>query len=88
MEAGTATLAAIECDDEYTITIRSFELGYMMGRFNRRFTVKAVAEEFSLSPSGAYRLLSRASGSRKVMLVEDGGQWHVPPDIDAADWPY
>lgn len=87
MAAGTATMAeqGVECDDEYTITMRSFELGFMMGRFHRRFTVKAAAEEFALSLSGAYRLLSRASGSRRVMLVEDKGQWYVPPENDAQD---
>lgn len=90
MAAGTAMMAAqgTECDDAFTVTLRAFELGFAMGRHDRRFTVKRVAEEFGLSLSGAYRLLSRASGSRRVALVEDDGEWFVPTEIDAKDWPY
>lgn len=75
-------------DDEYTVTIRSFELGFMMGRLGKRYTVKKVAEEFGMSLSGAYRLLARASGSRKANLVEIDGEWYVPSEIEAKDWPY
>jgi hypothetical protein len=85
LAAGTAVLAA-DCDDEYTVTMRAFELGFAMGRHDRRYTVKRVAEEFVMSPSGAYRLLSRASGSRRVMVLEIDGEWYVP--TDELEWPY
>lgn len=88
MGQGTAIAEPTVDDDEYTITMRAFELGFAMGRHCRRYTVKRVAEEFALSPSGAYRLLTRASGSRRVMVVEINGEWYVPPEIDAEDWPY
>lgn len=90
MAAGTATMAAqgVECDDAFTVTLRAFELGFAMGRHDKRYTVKRVAEEFGMSLSGAYRLLSRASGSRRVPLTDEDGEWFVPPEIDAREWPY
>lgn len=91
MGAGTAApkiLVANCYDEEYTISVRAFELGVAMGRFDRHYNVKRTAQEFSLSPSGAYRLLCRVSGSRKVMVVEDEGDWYIPRELDAKDWPY
>ena len=88
MGVGTALYVAdsVECDDEYTVTMRAFELGFAMGRNDKRYTVRQVAEEFVMSLSGAYRLLSRASGSRKVAVVEEEGHWYVP--TDEQEWPY
>lgn len=85
---GTACITAEDVGDEMTTTIRAFELGFAMGRHDRRFTVKAAAQEFFMSLSGAYRLLARASGSRKVAMIEEDGEWFVPREIDATDWPF
>lgn len=68
-------------DKELTITIRAFELGYFMA-LGKCYTLAQVAEEFELSPSGAYRLLARASGSKRVPLrpPETDGLWTVEPE--------
>lgn len=66
-------------ENEITTTVRCFELGYFMGRYGRKFRVKDVAEFAELSSSGAYRLLTRASGSRRVPMYhdEETGLWGV-----------
>lgn len=85
--ASTHKPPVIEADeDEQTITIRAFELGYFMA-LGKKYTPAQVAEEFELSPSGAYRLLTRASGSKRVSLYPDEGVW-VVGDPDAKNWPY
>lgn len=80
MSNGTVSLASLLAEvteDQYTITTRAFELGYALGRHGIKLTTRQVAQMFCMSASGAYRLLSRASGSRRVPLIEDGGEWYV-----------
>lgn len=79
-------LSDLAPEDETTITIRAFELGYFMA-MGKRYTAAQVADEFELSPSGAYRLLSRASGSKRVPLYPDDGVW-VVDGLEAKNWPY
>lgn len=84
---GTAMPLPMTNEDELTITIRAFELGYMMGQ-NKGYTVKQAAKEFSLTPSGAYRLLERVCGSRRVPVEPIDGVYQVLEGLDAEDWPY
>ena len=81
MDAGTAMLAmsADLREDELTISVRAFELGYFMA-LNKGYTVKQAAQEFALSPSGAYRLLERICASRRVPVVPIEGEYRVMDD--------
>lgn len=65
-----------ERDPDLTITVRALELGYYLAQ-GRQFTVTELAGFLGMSLSGAYRLLCRASASRRVPLAEERGQWFV-----------
>lgn len=74
-------------DDILTVTIRAFELGFFMGRFDKRYTAAEAKEEFGLSPSGAHRLLSRVCGSHRVPVTRKEGEYLVLAEMDAGDLP-
>lgn len=73
-------------EEELSITLRAFELGVFMTMGNG-YTVRRAEQEFAMSFSGAYRLLERVCGSRRVPVTVVNGVYRIM-GIDAQDWPY